>query len=76
MFIKGLQQANFRDRKELEESVRLYCESKGIKLIHYRVLAFKSSRATVGCNVVLSNDDAKLITKKNFWPPGIWAREW
>ena len=76
MFIKGLKRADFRDRKELEESVRLFCEGKGINLIHHRVLAFKSTRATVGCKVVVSNDDAKSMMKKNFWPPGVWAREW
>ena len=76
MFIKGLKRADYRDRKELEESVRLYCVDKNINLIHHRVLAFKSSRATVGCKVVVSIADAKLMRRKSFWPPGVWAREW
>ena len=76
MFIKGLKRADFRDRKELEESVKIYCVDRGINLIHHRVLAFKSSRATVGCKVVVSIEDAKLMRRKSFWPPGVWAREW
>ena len=76
MFVKGLRCAGFRTRKELEDSIKAYVEEKGIFLVHHRVLAFKTDRTTVGCKMVVCNDDMEKITSKGFWPPGIWIREW
>ena len=76
MFVKGLKCAGFRTRNELEESIKAYVEEKGIFLIHHRVLSFKSSRTTVGCKMIVSNEDVDKISSKGFWPPGIWIREW
>ena len=76
LFVNGLVRGDFLVRKDLEESVRLHCLERGIKLIYNRALAFAKKRETIGCKIVVRNDEVDKIMKKNFWPVGIWVREW
>ena len=76
MFVQGLKCADFKVKKDLEESVRLYCLDRGVTLVHQRVLAFKADRVTVGCKVIVRNRELEKICKKGFWPPNITIREW
>ena len=76
MFVRGLKCADFRNRKDLEDSVKYYCKERDINLVHQRVLGFKVGRVTVGCKIVVKNADVDKIATKGFWPAKVWIREW
>ena len=76
MFVQGLKCADFKVKKDLEESVRLYCLERNVSLVHQRVISFKAGRVTVGCKVIVRRSEVEKISKKGFWPPKISIREW
>ena len=76
MFVYGLKCADFKNKNDLEKSIRLYCLDRSINLVYHRVLAFKSDRVTVGCKVVVKNCDVEKISSKGFWPSNIKIKDW
>ena len=76
LFVRGLKCADFRSKKDLEDSVKHYCKEREVNLVHQRVLGFKAGRVTVGCKVVVKNADVDKISMKGFWPAKVWIREW
>ena len=76
LYVQGLSCKNFRTHKELEGAVRVYCESRKIKVHFQRIVAYKNNRKTVGCRIVIDLDDVDKVYARGFWPKGVHIREW
>ena len=76
LYVRGLSCKAFRTRKDLEESIRSHCIAKDVYPIFQRVIAFHTSKPTVGCKLIVKEDDEHAVRSSNFWPRGVSAREW
>ena len=76
LFVNGLNCKRFRSQKELEESVKTHCMNLDVNTVYQRVIAFRIGRPTVGCKLVVREEDEDMVRATNFWPKGVTIREW
>ena len=65
-----------KSQKDLEESVRVYCNARNATPIYHRVIAFRAGRNRVGCKFVVKIEDEPTVRATNFWPKGVSIRDW
>ena len=76
LFVNGLNCILFKTQKELEESAKMHCLNLDVHTIYQRVIAFRIGRPTVGCKLVVKEEDEDMVRATNFWPKGVTFREW
>ena len=76
LFVRGLSCKLFKVQKDLEESIRRYCNTRDVQTVYQRVIAFRAGRARVGWKLVVRMEDEKAVRAPNFWPKGVSVREW
>ena len=76
LYIKGMSCSDFKAYKDLEEAVKWYCKDRHVSTIHQRVIIYNKENDSVGIKVVVRENDVEKITSRDFWPEGIWIRDW
>ena len=76
MYVKGMSCADFRVYRDLEEAVKWYCKERNVVTIHQRVIMYNKENDSVGIKVIIREADVARFTSKDFWPEGIWIRDW
>ena len=74
--VRGLSVKNFRTHRDLEQSVKHYCNERNVATEYQRVITFKNDKKTVGCKFTIRTSSARKILSGDFWPKGVKVREW
>ena len=76
LYVKGLSCADFKLHRDLEEAIKWYCKERGVNTVYQRVIMYNRDSDSVGMKVVVREADVEQFMSKDFWPNGIWVREW
>ena len=76
LYVKGLSCADFKLHRDLEEAIKWYCKERGVNTVYQRVIMYNRDSDSVGMKVVVREAEVEKFMSKDFWPEGIWVREW
>ncbi len=61
---------------EIGQMIMSFCESKGLRVMKYRIFRYRSVYDTVGCRIIVPESQEHKALDPDIWPDKIVVRRW
>lgn len=76
VYVQNIRRKRSDTLKELADKVRMYCQSKGVRVMYARIIGNKYYEDCVGCKLTIPLRQYDDVIGTRMWPDDVICRKW